>query len=149
MFAKRIAVLTSSVLLLGLTACGMGGANVRTAADRLADCNSASNCVSSMATDEDHRVEPLHYTGSMDAAQRALAKIISASGNGEVVENGRGYMRAEYTSTVFHYVDDVEFLLQDDHTIQVRSSSRIGYYDFGANRKRIDDIRKSFDAVQP
>jgi uncharacterized protein (DUF1499 family) len=105
--------------------------------------------VSSLATDEDHRVQPLNYTGSMEAAQKALAKIISASGSGAVVENTPGYLRAEYTSQIFRYVDDVEFLLQEDRVIQVRSSSRVGYYDFGANRKRIEDIRKSFEAVQP
>jgi uncharacterized protein (DUF1499 family) len=149
MFAKRIVFLTSSVLLMALAGCGMGSANLRTADGRLADCNSAPNCVSSLATDEDHRVQPLNYTGSMEAAQKALAKIISASGSGAVVENTPGYLRAEYTSQIFRYVDDVEFLLQEDRVIQVRSSSRVGYYDFGANRKRIEDIRKSFEAVQP
>lgn len=149
MFRKVQVILAGAAPLLLLAGCGMGGANVRMADGRLADCSAAPHCVASIATDEDHRVEPFHYTGSAEAAQKALAKIISASGSGVVVENTPGYMRAEYTSQLFGYVDDVEFLLQDDRVIQVRSSSRIGYYDFGANRKHIEDIRKLFDAVQP
>lgn len=146
MFGKRIAVSISAVLLL--SACGAGGVNVRNSDGSLAPCSSAPHCVSSVDTD-DHAVAPMHYSGSVDAAQRAMAKIIGGMGNGAVVENTPGYLRAEFTSTLFHYVDDVEFLFQESRDIQVRSSSRIGYYDFGANRSRVEVIRKAFDAVQP
>lgn len=149
MFGRLIGVLTSSAVLLALTGCGAGGANVRNADGSLAPCSGAPHCVSSVSSDEDRAVAPMHYSGSMDAAQRAMAKIIGNFGNGAVVENTPGYMRAEFTSAMFHYVDDVEFLFQDDRSIQVRSASRIGYYDFGANRKRVEEIRKAFDAVQP
>lgn len=45
------------------------------------------------------------------------------------------------------YVDDVEFLLDPARSrIDVRSSSRIGYYDFQINRERIEDIRRRFAA---
>lgn len=146
MSVKQIAVSISAALLL--SACGAGGVNVRNADGSLAPCSSAPHCVSSLATD-DHAIAPMHYSGSVDAAQRAMAKIIGNFGNGAVVENTPGYMRAEFTSPLFHYVDDVQFLFQEDRNIQVRSSSRIGYYDFGANRSRVEEIRRAFDAVQP
>lgn len=149
MWIRTLSGLLVSGVVLGLTACGAGGVNVRADDGTLIDCGSAPHCVSSMATDPDRQVAPLGYGGSTEAAQRALAKIISNMQGGAVVENTPGYMRAEFTSPVFRYVDDVQFVFQDDRTIQVRSSSRIGYYDFGANRKRIEDIRKAFDAVQP
>jgi uncharacterized protein (DUF1499 family) len=42
-------------------------------------------------------------------------------------------------------VDDVEFCIDDDlRTIHVRSSSRVGYFDFGVNRRRIERIRAKF-----
>ena len=53
-----------------------------------------------------------------------------------------GYLYAEFTSRLMRYVDDVEFL--EDSTagvIHVRSASRLGYTDLGANRKRIENIR--------
>jgi uncharacterized protein (DUF1499 family) len=45
-------------------------------------------------------------------------------------------------------VDDVEFLLGDGtRTIHVRSVSRVGYSDFGVNRRRVEEIRTRFDAL--
>jgi uncharacterized protein (DUF1499 family) len=41
----------------------------------------------------------------------------------------------------------VEFLLdQPAGVIQMRSASRLGSKDFGANRKRLEAIRQRFDA---
>lgn len=43
------------------------------------------------------------------------------------------------------FVDDVEFYLDEkDSLIQVRSASRLGESDLGANRKRIEAIRARF-----
>ena len=44
---------------------------------------------------------------------------------------------------MFGFVDDVEFALdQKESLIQVRSASRLGVDDLGANRKRIETIRQ-------
>ena len=40
----------------------------------------------------------------------------------------------------------MEFLLQDNK-IQIRSVSRVGFYDFGANRKRVEELRALFKKV--
>jgi len=58
------------------------------------------------------------------------------------------YLHAEFTSTFFRFVDDVEFLLDDGKKlIHVRSASRVGYYDFGVNRSRVEEIRTRFDTL--
>lgn len=46
------------------------------------------------------------------------------------------------------YYDDVEFAAVDgaDGAIQVRSSSRVGYLDFGVNAKRLNWIAKQLQA---
>ena len=56
-----------------------------------------------------------------------------------------GYIHAEVTSAIMRYDDDVEFLFVTDQRIDVRSSSRIGYYDFGVNRERVDALRAGFE----
>ena len=38
------------------------------------------------------------------------------------------------------YRDDVEFEVDGD-TVHVRSASRLGYGDFGVNRKRVEALR--------
>ncbi|HEY6084419.1 MAG TPA: DUF1499 domain-containing protein [Nitrospira sp.] len=43
---------------------------------------------------------------------------------------------------LLRFVDDVEFLFDDDtKTIHFRSASRVGYGDFGVNRRRMEEIR--------
>ena len=53
------------------------------------------------------------------------------------------YVHAEFTTRLMRYVDDVEFLILDgaDDEIALRSASRVGYGDMGANRARVERIR--------
>jgi uncharacterized protein (DUF1499 family) len=42
----------------------------------------------------------------------------------------------------------LEFCIDNDlRIIHVRSSSRVGYYDFGVNRRRVERIRARFAAL--
>ena len=62
-----------------------------------------------------------------------------------IVEERPDYLHFEVRSLVFRFVDDVEFTLQAEQgLIQVRSSARVGYTDFGVNRRRVERIRKIF-----
>lgn len=148
MFAKPQAIITSATLAVLLTACG-GAASVRNADGTLSSCDSSANCLASNASDPDRQIEPLHYTGSREAAQRAMAKIVGQLRGGAVMENEPGYMRIEFTSQIFQFVDDVQLLFQSDRTIQVRTASRSEHFDFGESRQRIEKIRSAFDAIQP
>ena len=50
----------------------------------------------------------------------------------------------EAKTRLLRFVDDVEFELRTgDGVIAVRSASRVGYSDLGANRRRIEKIRKA------
>jgi uncharacterized protein (DUF1499 family) len=62
------------------------------------------------------------------------------------VESEERYLHAEVRSLVFRFVDDLEFLLQPDGLIQVRSAARSGYSDLGVNRRRVERIRQRFQA---
>ena len=141
---------TIASVALALLMAGCAGTPSRRASDgSLPDCDGAPNCLTSSASDPDHSIEPLHYTGSREAAQRAMAKIIGQMRGGEVVENEPGYMRAEFSSQLLPFVDDVQFLFLGDRTIQVRSASRSESLDLGVSRQRIERIRRDFDAIQP
>jgi uncharacterized protein (DUF1499 family) len=59
------------------------------------------------------------------------------------------FLWAVFTSTVFRFVDDMEFRMDGaTQTIHVRSASRIGYWDLGANRRRVETLRKRFAQEQ-
>jgi uncharacterized protein (DUF1499 family) len=62
-----------------------------------------------------------------------------------IAEEKAGYLRAEFRSSLFGFVDDLELLLDKAaKRIDVRSASRTGYFDFGVNRRRVEEIRKRF-----
>jgi uncharacterized protein (DUF1499 family) len=88
----------------------------------------------------------LGYTGSKDDAYRKLVALIASYRGTRLVATQDNYLRAEFRSAIFRFVDDVEFLFSEDQpVIHVRSASRAGYYDFGVNRRRIEDIRKKWN----
>jgi uncharacterized protein (DUF1499 family) len=93
-------------------------------------------------------VQPLIYRGTLVEARKALLSAIGEWANSEIVEVTGHYVRAKFTSRFFRFVDDVEFCIDDDlKIIHVRSSSRVGYFDFGVNRRRIERIRAKFAAL--
>lgn len=109
---------------------------------RLKPVPASPNAVSSQATTGIHRIAPLAYRASRESALAALKAIIENTPRTRIVEVRPDYLYAEYTSRLMGYVDDVEFYLPpDEKVIHVRSASRLGYSDLGANRKRIEDIR--------
>lgn len=109
---------------------------------RLQPCPPTPNCVSSKAKGKTHRIEPFPFAGSAaDALARAKAVALSFPRT-KVVEEARGYVKMTFTSAVFRFVDDVEFEVDEAaKVIHVRSASRVGRGDFGANRKRVEAIR--------
>ncbi len=112
---------------------------------QLRPCPSSPNCVSTQATDEGHAIAPFRYRKSRAEAKELLKAIVQAMPRTKLVEEDESYLHYEFTSLLFRFVDDVEFLFDDEaKTIHFRSASRTGYGDFGVNRKRMEEIRSLF-----
>jgi uncharacterized protein (DUF1499 family) len=109
---------------------------------QLSPCPESPNCVSSQSADEKHSIDPLSYGVPDSDPMAKLKEIISSMKRSRIVAEEDNYLRAEFRSALFRFVDDVEFHLDtDNRVIHVRSASRTGHYDFGVNRKRIELIR--------
>lgn len=111
---------------------------------KLRPCPNSPNCVCS----EDypgsgalHKIPPVKVAGGdIDRLWQLLRDGVVDAG-GEVVDEQSGYLRAEFTSTVFRFVDDLELRLdREQGEIHIRSASRVGHSDLGANRERIERI---------
>lgn len=145
---RTLRLLSSRLLLpavlLGLAGCAAAPPDNLRGVDggMLAPCPDAPHCVSSRAEDSDHRVPPLHFPGSFAEQRQAIVAVVRSMDGGKVIVAQGDYVHATFTSDLFGFVDDVEFVLTGNNTIQVRSSSRIGYYDFGVNRARVAEIRR-------
>ena len=81
------------------------------------------------------------------AAWQRLGALVNATPDVTVTETRADYLRAEATTRWLRFVDDVEWWRDDaNDVIHVRSASRLGQRDFGANRQRIEAWRAAFDA---
>jgi uncharacterized protein (DUF1499 family) len=109
---------------------------------QLAPCPARPNCVSTQASDEGHAIAPFRYRKSRAEAREALKEVIRALPRTKLVEEDESYLHYEFTSLLIRFVDDVEFLFDDEaKTIHFRSASRTGYGDLGVNRKRMEQVR--------
>lgn len=141
----------SKVLVLGLLlpllpACGLGTAALRKPDGMLASCDGPPRCVSSQSQDAKRHVEPLHYSGKREDARRHLIAVLAAEPGFRLITSSADYIHVEATTSIMRYVDDLEFVFSPKlAVIDVRSSSRIGYYDFKANRERVEKIRAAFE----
>jgi uncharacterized protein (DUF1499 family) len=129
-----------------LTACSTNQTiETGTTDDRLSPCPKSPNCVSSLSKDESHYVAPLAYETTLEEAREKLISVINSMKRSEVVTAEENYIHATFKSALFGFVDDVEFLFDDQRkVIDVRSASRTGYSDLGVNRKRVEEIRRRF-----
>lgn len=113
----------------------------------IAPCSILPNCVSSRDKGLLHRIAPLAFSGDPDAAFARLKRVLSQRTDATIQEDLPGYLRVELHTTLF--VDDGEFLLDRPHkVIQVRSASRLGISDLGKNRRRLEEIRRQFLALE-
>lgn len=134
------------VPLFLLVACaGERPANLGVKDGRLTACPTSPNCISSTATDEQHRVLPFATGTDPDATFKRLMEIVKNRPDATVIEITDTYLKVELRTTLF--VDDAEFFLdRGDLTIEIRSASRIGYSDLGLNRRRIEEIRDQLNS---
>lgn len=124
-------------LLPFLTACaGEPPQDIGIQNGRLAPCPDSPNCVSSFEDDETHGIAPLQ------ADLASIESVLLQMDRTNIVEKNDNYLYAEFTSRFMGFVDDVEFLYEPQSGLtHVRSASRLGYSDLGANRSRIEAIR--------
>jgi uncharacterized protein (DUF1499 family) len=134
------------VVLAVLSFCARRPANLGAADGWLADCPQTPNCACSQATRADQRIRPIEFSGPAEVAWQRLNKVVTGMPDCTVVRAEDGYLHAECSSRIFRFVDDIEFLLdRERRVIHCRSASRVGYSDWGVNRRRLETIRRAFE----
>jgi len=137
-------VIIVSLLLVGISIASRKQPELGLVDGHLRPCPATPNCVCSEHPGKDAYIEPLDYTGSTEAAWVRLERVIAETG-GLVIAEAPGYLRAVYETQLLRFIDDVEFRQDKNNSmIHVRSASRMGHSDLGANRKRVEKIRAVF-----
>ena len=109
-------------------------------------CPKSPNCVSSQAADPAKRVDPLDAGGDARAALERLARWIEKTPRAAVVSQTPETLHAVFTSLVFRFKDDVHVEAGEADgrpVLHIRSASRVGHSDLGANRRRVERIREA------
>jgi uncharacterized protein (DUF1499 family) len=140
-----LVLLLLMVLMFG---CSVGRpVNLGITDGKLLPCPDSPNCVSSQSKDKRHFIEPVRYEGDQQWARDRLIAVIKGMRRSKIETVRDDYIHAEFTSAIFRFVDDIEFYFDDNtKTMHIRSAARIGYSDFGVNRKRLEEIRSLFMA---
>jgi len=109
----------------------------------LPPCPTTPNCVSSEADPADriHFVPPLPLPDGLDpiAALDAFEAIVRAEPRTEVIDRTPLRLQAIDRTRWLRFVDDVEARVDvEARLLHVRSASRVGGGDMGANRRRVE-----------
>ena len=100
--------------------------------------------MSSDAPDPAHQVSAFSLAVPTEAAWQAVGLVVSALPRTKIVVDTGQYLHAECRSAVLRFVDDLELHLRPgDGQIAVRSAARLGYSDFGVNRRRVETLRQA------
>ena len=142
--------LTSILILFVVVGCsGKQPDTMGVGPSGLKGCPKSPNCVSSDAKDKKHAIEPLRLKGAHDASWSRIRDEVAAVPRWAVVTATDTYIHAECKSRIFGFVDDLELYLDSSSgIISIRSASRIGYSDLGANRRRVEFLRRELRAKE-
>ncbi|EPR37503.1 protein of unknown function DUF1499 [Desulfovibrio sp. X2] len=116
--------------------------------ENLPPCPESPNCVSSQETRPERRVAPIAFACPAGEAAMALRKAVEAT-RGLLVVSNEEELRAQYRSRL-GFVDDVRCIVDaSSGLIHIRSASRLGWWDLGVNRRRVERIRREFARIAP
>ena len=98
--------------------------------DNLSDCKLITNCI--------------FQTWKVDDSEKAFTELIQILENTprlEIIEKEKYYIHAIATSRIMNFIDDIEIKnLYKDNIFLVKSSSRLGIYDLGVNKRRVQTL---------
>ncbi len=99
--------------------------------DNLSDCKLKTNCI--------------FQTWKVDDSEKAFIELIQILENTprlEIINKEKDYIHAIATSRIMKFIDDIEIKnLSKDNIFQIKSSSRLGIYDLGVNKRRVQTLR--------
>ena len=99
--------------------------------DNLSDCKLITNCI--------------FQTWKVDDSEKAFIELIQILENTprlKIINKEKNYIHAIATSRIMKFIDDIEIKnLNKDNIFQIKSSSRLGIYDLGVNKRRVQTLR--------
>ena len=111
---------------------------------KLEPCPDAPHCVSTQSANPEQFIEPLAYPAGAgkEVLMEKLLTHVESMKRTKVVSATDQYLYFQVSSLIMRFKDDVEVYFDDQaRLIHFRSSSRLGYYDFEVNRRRVEALK--------
>jgi len=139
----RVPLLLSLLSVTLLSACaGSPPQKLLTEAERFVECPTSPNCVSSDSANDEQRIAAFRINPEAAGVWQAVKAAVQSMPHTTLVTDQNNYLHAECHSALMGYVDDLQLQLRPKlGVIAVYSASRVGYSDFGVNRKRIEQLQ--------
>ena len=131
-------------LLLALGACrGEPPATLGPGPTGLAPCPATPDCVhTGMRHPKGTRGIFLRGDLAPRELMSRIGEVVDAMPRSTVVTVSDFYVHAEFRSRILRFVDDLELLVAPNRELLVRSASRRGGSDMGANAARVAELRQ-------
>ncbi|MGB5226608.1 MAG: DUF1499 domain-containing protein [Arenicellales bacterium] len=134
-FITPIGLMAAILFLYGCSKPPMVPENSRS----LSPCGNLPNCVNSQSGRGLQSSKPV----KANAEQWAMLKAwISMQKDWQIIIEDESYIQAVVSTPLMKFKDDIQLLyLVESNLIHVRSSSRLGLSDLGANANRVEKLR--------
>jgi uncharacterized protein (DUF1499 family) len=108
---------------------------------KLALCPASPNCVSTEEQSSVHSMDAPILEITPAQAWPAVVAAVTALPRTRLTYEHNYHLRAESHSWLFRFTDDLEIYLDaENNRLAMRSASRLGYSDLGANARRLKNL---------
>lgn len=128
------------ILALTIILPGCTGAPEKPGADMvLPPCGTLPNCVNSYSGTGGSAIAPLQASAEQ---WQELKRWLAQQADWTITDETADFVQAVVKTPLMRFRDDVQLaFISEAGEVQVRSSSRLGISDMGANRNRVESLR--------
>ncbi|MFL2941758.1 MAG: DUF1499 domain-containing protein [Candidatus Poseidoniales archaeon] len=97
-----------------------------------------------------HGLKPPVFDKNIKYIESEITKIIESKPRMKIVNQEDGFIHAVDITPFFRFYDDIAIKIFQDSgktTIWIQSQSRLGYYDFQVNEKRVQMLHKEISSI--
>lgn len=107
----------------------------------LEPCPDRPSCVSSQAQPGRHAIAPFRLASAERWAD-LVAQVAAKAHDSQIEAEAAHFV---FQTRLLRFKDDVH-LVRDGELVHIRSCSRVGHWDLGANRRRMEGLRRELIA---
>ena len=111
---------------------------------KLGKCEFEKSFINSQQ-EKEYNLDPVSYEklGGTKTVHEKIIQAIKEYGRSKIITEKPNYIHAIFRTGIWGFIDDTEFYLdEEEKRIHFRSSSRLGSYDWGTNKERMQKLLK-------